>query len=195
MADTQNTLGGQPGKVSPAPALAGTRTEANLKAAFAGESQANRKYTFYAGKARRDGYEEIAALFEETAKNEEAHAQIWFDLLHDGQLPFTDENLNEAGDGEHYEWAEMYPAFAAEAKAEGFTRIAALFELVGQIEDRHEKRFRALAEKVEGGQVFTADGDAIWICRNCGHTHIGKSAPTTCPVCGKPQAWFEQKKS
>lgn len=187
----ERTVGAQPGPVAPAPALRGSRTEANLKAAFAGESQAYRKYEAYAARARADGYEAIAAIYEETARNEAAHAEIWLELLQGGQLPCTGQNLDDAGDGEHYEWEQMYPGFAEEARREGFEQIAARFDAVAAIEHRHEARFRKLAEQVKTGKVFTAAGEQMWICRNCGHVHVGKEAPGICPVCGKPQAWFE----
>lgn len=173
--------------------LKGSRTAANLQAAFAGESQARNKYTYYAAKAREDGYEQIAAIFEETAENERAHAKIWFKLLHDGSIPATVTNLADAADGESYEWNEMYVTMAREARAEGFDRIAALFDMVAEIEKSHEQRFRSLLNTVEQEKVFTRDGDAIWQCRNCGHIVIGKSAPQVCPVCAHPQAYFQLK--
>lgn len=173
--------------------LKGSRTAANLQAAFAGESQARNKYTYYAAKAREDGYEQIAAIFEETAENERAHAKIWFKLLHDDSIPATVTNLADAADGESYEWNEMYMTMAREARAEGFDRIAALFDMVAEIEKSHEQRFRSLLNTVEQEKVFTRDGDAIWQCRNCGHIVIGKSAPQVCPVCAHPQAYFQLK--
>ena len=171
--------------------LKGTKTEANLMTAFAGESEARNKYTYYASKAKKDGYEQIAALFLETAENEKEHTKIWFKLLHDG-MPDTAVNLKDAAAGENYEWTEMYATFAKEAKEEGFDRIAYLFEAVGKIEKEHEARYLKLLENVENGLVFSKDGDTIWKCRNCGHIHIGKQAPVKCPVCDHPQSFFEQ---
>ena len=173
--------------------LKGSRTEANLLAAFAGESQARNKYTYYASKAKKEGYEQIAALFLETAENEKEHAKIWFKLLHDEGIPSTIENLKDAAAGENYEWTEMYAEFAKVAKEEGFDKIAYLFEAVGAIEKEHEERYKALLANVEGGIVFSRDGDTIWKCRNCGHIHIGKNAPKLCPVCAHPEAYFEIK--
>jgi rubrerythrin len=170
--------------------LKGTKTEANLLTAFAGESQARNKYTYYASKAKKDGYEQIAALFLETANNEKEHAKIWFKLLHDG-MPDTPANLEDAAAGENYEWTDMYANFAKEAKEEGFDHIAYLFEAVGKIEKAHEERFRKLLANIEGGLVFSRDGDAIWECSNCGHIHIGKQAPEVCPVCEHPKAYFK----
>ena len=171
--------------------LKGTKTEANLMAAFAGESQARNKYTYYASKARKEGYEQIAELFEATANNEKEHAKIWFKLLHDGEVPGTLENLNDAAAGENYEWTDMYAEFAKVAKEEGFTRIAYLFEAVGKIEKEHEERYRALIKNVEEGLVFSRDGEMIWECANCGHIIVGPAAPDVCPVCNHPQAYFE----
>lgn len=171
--------------------LKGTRTEANLQAAFAGESQARNKYTYYASKAKKDGYEQIASLFLETAENEKEHAKIWFKLLHDG-IQDTATNLKDAAAGENYEWTDMYATFAKEAKEEGFDRIAFLFESVARIEKEHEERYLKLLENVEGGIVFSKDGETIWKCRNCGHIHIGTEAPVKCPVCDHPQSYFEQ---
>ncbi len=171
--------------------LKGSKTEANLLTAFAGESQARNKYTYYASKAKKDGYEQIADIFTQTANNEKEHAKIWFKLLHDGAIPDTAANLADAAAGENYEWTEMYAEFAKTAKEEGFTRIAYLFEAVGKIEKEHEERYRKLLENVEGGLVFSKDGDMMWICRNCGHIHIGKTAPEVCPVCDHPKAYFE----
>lgn len=175
--------------------LKGTKTEANLMAAFAGESQARNKYTYYASKAKKEGYQQIAAIFEETANNEKEHAKIWFKLLHDGDIPSTSENLEDAAAGENYEWTDMYATFAKEAKEEGFTKIAALFEMVGKIEKEHEDRYRKLIANLENGLVFSRDGDAIWVCRNCGHIVIGPKAPEVCPVCAHPKAYFELKAS
>ena len=171
--------------------LKGTKTEANLRTAFAGESEARNKYTYYASKAKKEGYEQIAALFLETANNEKEHAKMWFKLLHDGEVPTTAENLLDAAQGENYEWTDMYATFAKEAKEEGFDHIAYLFEAVGEIEKEHEARYRKLLENVEGGLVFSRDGDMIWQCANCGHIHIGKQAPQVCPVCQHPQAYFQ----
>ena len=173
--------------------LKGSKTEQNLMAAFAGESQARNKYTYYASKAKKDGYEQIAAIFEETAANEKEHAKIWFKELHGGSIPSTIENLKDAADGENYEWTDMYDEFAKTAREEGFDRIADLFEAVGKIEKEHEERYRKLIENVEGGLVFSKDGDRIWKCRNCGHIVIGSSAPEMCPVCAHPQSYFEIK--
>ncbi len=171
----------------------GSRTEANLMAAFAGESQARNKYTYYASKAKKDGYEQIAALFTETAENEKEHAKIWFKLLHDGAVPDTMENLADAAAGERYEWTDMYATFAREAKEEGFDHIAFLFEQVAKIEKEHEERYRRLLANIEEGIVFSRDGDTIWKCRNCGHIVIGKQAPEVCPVCVHPKSYFEIK--
>ena len=173
--------------------LKGSRTEKNLLAAFAGESQARNKYTYFASKAKKDGYEQIAAIFEETANNEKEHAKMWFKELNGGAVPSTLENLNAAADGENYEWTDMYQEFAKVAKEEGFDRIASLFEGVAKIEKEHEDRYRKLIKNVEDGLVFSRDGDKIWQCRNCGHISIGKEAPTVCPVCSHPQSYFELK--
>lgn len=169
--------------------LKGSKTEANLLTAFAGESQARNKYTYFASKAKKEGYEQIANLFTETANNEKEHAKIWFKLL-DG-IGTTAENLKAAAEGENYEWTDMYATFAKEAKEEGFDKIAYLFEAVGKIEKHHEERYRKLLENVEGGLVFSKDGDTIWQCANCGHIHIGKAAPEVCPVCSHPKAYFQ----
>ena len=173
--------------------LKGSKTEANLLAAFAGESQARNKYTYFASKAKKEGYEQIAAIFEETAANEKEHAEIWFKLLNGGQVPSTEENLKAAADGENYEWTDMYAEFAKVAKEEGFDRIAYLFNAVGQIEKEHEARYLKLLENMKEGIVFSRDGDRIWKCRNCGHIVIGKSAPEVCPVCSHPKSYFEIK--
>lgn len=170
--------------------LKGTKTEQNLAAAFAGESQARNKYTYYASQAKKDGYVQIAALFEETANNEKEHAKLWFKLLNGG-VPKTEVNLKDAAEGEHFEWTEMYPTFAKEAREEGFEAIAKMFEGVAAIEKAHEERYLKLLENVKEGLVFTKDGDKIWKCSNCGHLCVGKSAPTVCPVCAHPQAYFE----
>ena len=174
--------------------LKGSRTEQNLMTAFAGESQARNKYTYYASKAKKDGYEQIAAIFEETANNEKEHAKMWFKELHGGSVPSTMENLLDAAEGENYEWTDMYDEFAKVAREEGFDRIANLFEGVAAIEKEHEERYRKLIENIEGGLVFSRDEDKIWQCRNCGHIVIGKEAPIVCPVCDHPQAHFEIKK-
>ena len=173
--------------------LKGSKTEKNLMEAFAGESQARMKYTYYASKAKKDGYEQIAAIFEETANNEKEHAKMWFKLLHDGEIPSTIENLKDAASGENYEWTDMYDRMAKDAEEEGFTRIAYLFREVGRIEKEHEERYKKLLENIEGGLVFSRDGDKIWKCRNCGHIVIGKEAPAVCPVCEHPQSYFEIK--
>ncbi len=173
--------------------LKGSRTEANLMTAFAGESQARNKYTYYASKAKKDGYVQIAQIFEETANNEKEHAKIWFKLLHDGGIPSTVENLKDAAAGENYEWTEMYAEFAVVAKEEGFDHIAALFEMVAKIEKDHEERYKKLLGNIEGGLVFSRDGDMMWICSNCGHVHFGKEAPELCPVCAHPKAYFMVK--
>lgn len=172
--------------------IKGTKTEANLLAAFAGESQARNKYTYYASKAKKEGYEQIAALFEETANNEKEHAKIWFKLLHEG-VPDTLTNLADAAAGEHYEWTDMYAGFAEEARKEGFAHIAYLFEAVAKIEKLHEERYRKLLSNIEDGFVFSRDGDTIWECKNCGHIYIGKKAPELCPVCEHPKSYFQIK--
>ena len=172
--------------------LKGTKTEANLLTAFAGESQARNKYTYYASKAKKEGYEQIAAIFTETANNEKEHAKIWFKLLHDGAVPDTLTNLADAAAGENYEWTDMYATMAKEAREEGFTKIAALFEMVGRIEKEHEARYLALKENIEKGRVFEKDGKIFWQCANCGHIYEGTSAPAKCPVCDHPQAYFQQ---
>lgn len=172
--------------------LKGSRTEANLMSAFAGESMATNKYTYFASKARKDGYEQIAAIFEETAGNEREHAKLWYKILHGG-IGDTLENLGHAAEGENYEWTDMYDRFAREAKEEGFDAISGLFEKVAAIEKQHEERYRKLIQNIEQGIVFSRDGDTIWICRNCGHVVIGKQAPQVCPVCGHPQSFFEIK--
>ena len=173
--------------------LKGSKTEKNLWEAFAGESQARNKYTYFASKAKKEGYEQIAALFLETAENEKEHAKIWFKLLCGGDIPSTVENLTAAAAGENAEWTDMYPRMAAEAREEGFDKIAYLFEAVGKIEQEHEERYKKLLENVEDKLVFSKDGDAIWKCRNCGHIVVGKDAPEICPVCNHPQSFFEIK--
>ena len=162
-------------------------------AAFAGETQARTKYSTYAAVARKEGYEQIGALFDETAENEKEHAEIWFKYLHGGEIPNTLANLKDAANGEHFEWTDMYATFAKEAKEEGFDRIAALFEMVASIEREHEARYQKLIENMEGGLVFSREGDAIWKCRNCGHILVGKKAPELCPVCSHPKSYFEIK--
>ncbi|MBQ3957933.1 MAG: rubrerythrin family protein [Bacteroidaceae bacterium] len=171
--------------------LKGTKTEANLMAAFAGESQARNKYTYYASKAKKDGFEQIAALFEETAAQEKEHAKMWFKLFHG--IGTTEENLLDAANGENDEWTDMYPTMAREAREEGFDEIAELFEGVAVIEKAHEERYRQLLANVASKLVFSRDGDCIWQCRNCGHIHMGKQAPDVCPVCNHPQAYFQLK--
>ena len=172
--------------------LKGTKTEQNLMTAFAGESQARNKYTYYASKAKKDGYEQIAAIFEETANNEKEHAKIWFKLLHNG-MPDTKANLLDAANGENYEWTDMYEGFAKTAKEEGFDDIAYLFTEVGKIEKEHEERYRKLLDNIESGKVFIKEQPKMWICRNCGHIHFGEKAPEVCPVCNHPQSYFEEK--
>ncbi len=173
--------------------LKGSKTEANLLAAFAGESQARNKYTYYASKARKDGYEQIANLFMETAENEKEHAKIWFKLLHGGSVPDTETNLADAAAGENYEWTDMYAGFAKTAREEGFQHIAYLFDSVGKIEKEHEERYLKLLENVKGKLVFSKDGESVWQCLNCGHIAIGKNAPGVCPVCEHPQSFFQVK--
>lgn len=171
----------------------GSKTEQNLRAAFAGESEARNKYTFFASKARKDGYEQIAALFEETAGNEKEHAKMWFKLLEGGEVKNTEENLEAAANGENYEWTDMYPRMAKEAEEEGFTEIAEKFRQVGEIEKHHEERYKKLLKNIKDKVVFSKDGDSVWVCRNCGHVVVGKYAPDVCPVCGHPQSFFELK--
>lgn len=171
--------------------LKGTKTERNLQDAFAGESMARNKYTYFASKARKEGYEQIAALFEETANNEKEHAKLWYKFLHGGEIGDTMENLREAAEGENYEWTDMYDRMAREAEEEGFTAIAARFRAVAAIERHHEERYRRLLQNIEEGIVFSREGDTVWICRNCGHIVIGKKAPGACPVCLHSQSFFE----
>jgi rubrerythrin len=171
--------------------LKGSRTEANLNAAFAGESMARNKYTFFASQAKKEGYEQLSAIFLETADNEKAHAKIWYKQF--AGIGDTAQNLKTAADGEHYEWTIMYKEFAEQAKAEGFNEIAALFELVVNIEKTHDERYTKLLENFSEGKVFLKDGTVIWKCRECGHIHVGKSAPEICPVCKHPKAFFEIK--
>ena len=174
--------------------LKGSKTEQNLMAAFAGESGARNKYTYFASKAKKDGYEQIAAIFEETANQEKEHAKMWFKELHGGEVPSTEENLLAAAEGENYEWTDMYEEFAQVAEEEGFTALANKFRGVAKIEKMHEERYRKLLSNVKEGLVFSRDGDMIWQCRNCGHIVVGKKAPLVCPVCNHPQSYFEIKK-
>ena len=169
----------------------GTKTEQNLRTAFSGESEARNKYTFFASTAKKEGYEQIAAIFQETADNEKEHAKMWFKEL--SLLGNTAENLKAAAAGENYEWTDMYATFAKEAREEGFDHIAKLFEMVGEIEKEHEARYLALCKNIEEGKVFNREGKQAWICRNCGHIHVGESAPEVCPVCAHPKAYFELK--
>jgi len=171
--------------------LKGTKTEKNLMEAFAGESQARNKYAYFASKAKKEGYEQIAAIFEETAGNEKEHAKIWFKLLCGGNVPTTAENLKAAATGEHEEWTDMYKRMAEEARGEGFGDIASLFDLVGKVEKEHEERYLKLLKNIEDGVVFAKKGKSVWICRNCGHIVDSESAPQQCPVCAHPQAYFE----
>ena len=173
--------------------LKGSKTEKNLMEAFAGESQARNKYTYFASKAKKEGYEQIAAIFQETADNEKEHAKLWFKLLNGGDIPSTEENLKAATEGENFEWTDMYDRMAKEAKEEGFDKIAYLFEQVGKIEKEHEARYLKLLENVEEGLVFSRDDERIWKCRNCGHIVVGKYAPEVCPVCNHPKSFFEIK--
>lgn len=173
--------------------LKGSKTEANLQTAFAGESMARNKYTYFASKAKKDGYVQISKIFEETATNEKEHAKLWYKLLNGGAVGSTIENLKEAAEGENYEWTDMYDQFAKEAREEGFDDIAALFEGVAAIEKEHEERYRKLLANIEGDLVFSRDGDVVWQCSNCGHICVGKKAPEECPVCAHPQAHFEIK--
>ena len=173
--------------------LKGSKTEQNLMTAFAGESQARNKYTFFASKAKKEGYEQIAAIFEETAGNEKEHAKIWFKLLNGGDIKSTIDNLEDAANGENYEWTDMYDKFAKDAKEEGFEHIAFLFESVGKIEKEHEERYLKLLNSVKEEKVFKSDVPTMWICRNCGHIHFGDKAPSVCPVCNHPQSYFERR--
>lgn len=173
--------------------LKGTKTEKNLQAAFAGESQARNKYTFFASQAKKDGYVQIASIFEETAGNEKEHAKMWYKYLNGGKIFSTEENLADAAAGENYEWTDMYATFAKEAEEEGFKEIAAKFRMVGAIEKEHEARYLKLLKNVQDKKVFSKDGDCIWQCANCGHICIGKYAPEVCPVCNHPQSYFQVK--
>ncbi len=170
--------------------LKGSKTEKNLMAAFAGESEARNKYTYYASQAKKEGFVQISKIFEETANNEKEHAKLWFKFLHDGKIPETIKNLEDAADGENYEWTDMYATFAKEAEEEGFTQIAALFRMVGNIEKEHEDRYRKLLENLKNDMVFNKNEDVVWECANCGHVFTGKNAPQICPVCKHPQAYF-----
>ncbi|MDR0838013.1 MAG: rubrerythrin family protein [Oscillospiraceae bacterium] len=171
--------------------IKGSKTEANLAAAFSGESQARVKYGYYASQARKDGYEQIADLFQLTSDNEKEHAKLWFKLLHGGAVPDTLTNLGDAADGENYEWTDMYAGFAKTAREEGFEEIAAKFEQVAAIEKEHEERYRKLITNIKEGIVFSRNGDTVWICQNCGHIIIGKDVPELCPVCSHPQSYFQ----
>ena len=171
--------------------LKGSKTEKNLQTAFAGESQARNKYTYYASKAKKEGFVQIAKIFEETANNEKEHAKLWFKFLHDGNVPETAANLLDAAQGENYEWTDMYAQFAKTAKEEGFEKLAYLFEAVGKIEKTHEERYRKLLKNVESQEVFKKAGIVVWECSNCGHIHIGETAPEICPVCAHPKAYFQ----
>lgn len=173
--------------------LKGTKTEANLRTAFAGESEATNKYRFFASKAKKDGYVQIASIFEETANNEKEHAKMWYKLLNGGSIGSTIDNLKEAAEGENYEWTDMYATFAKEAREEGFDSIADLFEGVAAIEKEHEERYKKLLANIEGDLVFSKEGDVIWQCANCGHICVGKKAPEVCPVCNHPQSYFQVK--
>lgn len=173
--------------------LKGSQTEKNLQTAFAGESQAHTKYEYYASQAKKDGYVQIQSIFEETSRNEKEHAKLWFKALHSGAVPGTLDNLADAAAGENYEWTDMYREFAETARAEGFDDLASLFDGVGAVEKEHEARYRKLIERINAGEVFERDGVYAWKCNNCGHIHIGKTAPTVCPVCAHPQSYFEVK--
>lgn len=171
--------------------LKGTKTERNLQDAFAGESQARNKYSYFASKAKKEGFEQIAAIFEETAQNEKEHAKLWYKLLNGGEISDTMTNLRDAAEGENYEWTDMYDRMAQEADEEGFPEIVRKFRGVAAVERHHEERYRKLLENIEQGIVFSREGDTVWICRNCGHLHIGKKAPELCPVCAHKRAFFE----
>ena len=174
--------------------LKGSKTEENLIKAFAGESGARNKYTYFASKAKKEGYEQIAAIFEETANNEKEHAKMWFKLLNGGEIKSTKENLKAAAEGENFEWTDMYKEFAKTAKEEGFNDIAFLFEEVAKIEKHHEERYLKLLGNINDNLVFSKNEEVVWICRNCGHVYVGKDAPKVCPVCNHPQSYFEPKK-
>ncbi len=170
-----------------------SETKKNLEAAFAGESQATNKYAYYASKAKKEGYVQIANIFTETSGNEREHAKLWFKYLHGGEVPSTLDNLKDAAAGENYEWTDMYKTFAEKADEEGFKEIAAKFRMVGTIEKAHEERYNKLASHVEAGDVFTRAGVKVWKCLNCGHLHVGPEAPKVCPVCMHPQSYFEEQ--
>ncbi len=173
--------------------LKGTKTEKNLMDAFAGESQARNKYTYYASQAKKEGFNQIAEIFQETADNEKEHAKLWFKALHDDKIPVTADNLFDAATGEYYEWSDMYKKFAQEAREEGFTELAVKFEKVALIEKSHQERYLKLLENIKNKKVFSKDEPVFWICTNCGHIVEGKSAPEKCPVCSHPQSYFEVK--
>mgnify|MGYP004665776685 FL=1 len=173
--------------------LKDSKTYQNLMTAFAGESQARNKYTYFAGAAKKEGYEQIAAIFEETANNEKEHAKMWFKLLNDGAVPSTKENLKAAAEGENYEWTDMYDSFAKEAEEEGFKEIANKFRLVAAIEKEHEERYLKLLNNIANERVFDKEDTTVWVCRNCGYVHVGKTAPKVCPACNHPQAYFEMR--
>ena len=173
--------------------LKGSKTEQNLMTAFAGESQARNKYTYYASQAKKDGYVQISKIFEETANNEKEHAKMWFKLLNDGAVPSTKENLKAAAEGENYEWTDMYDSFAKEAEEEGFKEIANKFRLVAAIEKEHEERYLKLLNNIASERVFDKEDTTVWVCRNCGYVHVGKTAPKVCPACNHPQAYFEMR--
>ncbi len=170
-----------------------SRTLSNLMAAFAGESQARNKYTYYASQAKKEGYEQISGIFTETADNEKEHAKLWFKEIHGGKVPSTIDNLKDAAAGENYEWTQMYSEFAKIAREEGFERIADLFDKVGAVEKSHEERYKKLLSNIEEGIVFEKTNEVVWLCRNCGHIHVGKAAPALCPTCSHPQSYFEIK--
>ena len=173
--------------------LKGSKTEQNLMTAFAGESQARNKYTYFASKAKKEGYEQIAAIFQETADNEKEHAKLWFKLLNGGDIPSTAENLKAAAEGENYEWTDMYARMAREAREEGFPELAAKFEGVAKVEAAHEKRYLKLLESYKADKTFKGDAPLGWKCRNCGYVHMAEEAPEICPVCAHPKAYFERK--
>lgn len=173
--------------------LKDSKTLANLFAAFAGESQAREKYTVYADRARRDGLREIAEIFDRTAENERYHAEVWLRYIKGGEIPETADNLSDGAEGEHYEWTDMYPGFAKIAREEGFTEIATRMELIARVEKEHYERYQRLLDTIKNGEVFKKPTSVAWICRACGHVHMGESAPKICPICGREQAYFEQR--
>jgi rubrerythrin len=175
--------------------LKGSKTEKNLQTAFAGECQARTKYDYYASKARKDGYEQVAAFFEESALNEKEHAKIWFKFLHNNEVPATVENLLDGIAGEHFEYTDMYVKFEKEARAEGFDQIAGLFKMVAEIEKAHGARYQKLLESIKHGTAFKKNKEVLWVCRNCGHSHTANAAPMQCPVCAHPQSFFEVKQN